>query len=143
MRELIRLSAEQGLTVHAAHLPDDVLGYYSPDEARIYFDLKLTNDERRSTVAHELGHAHYGHGCDSDANERQADSYAARLLIDPDAYAALKRFNPDQHHLAEELRVTVDVIYAYEERCLTRMRGFTYSRPKMGAGQWKHRSAHA
>ncbi|WP_433584604.1 ImmA/IrrE family metallo-endopeptidase [Microbacterium hydrocarbonoxydans] len=143
MRQLIRRAAEQGLRVHGKHLPPGKLGFYSPLEARIYFSLRLTESERRSVIAHELGHAHYGHLCDGtrrDRHESQADIYAARLLIDPAAYAELERVNPDQHHLAEEFNVTVDVIYTYEAHCLTRLRGITYSSPRMGIGQWAHRS---
>src|SRR5690606_13237987 len=87
MLELIRFAAAQGIELHAAHLNEDVFGYWSPDEGRIYFDFQLTPDERRVTIAHELGHAHYGHRCDSMRNDRQADLYAANLLIDPAAYA--------------------------------------------------------
>lgn len=141
MRELLRLAAERGLTVHAGHLEDGILGMYSPDEARIYFDIRLTPSERRSVLAHELGHAHYGHRCDTPATERQADIYAAQLLIDHAHYAEAASINPDQHHIAEELGVTVDVIFTYETSCLTRVRGATYARPRLGAGQWAFRRA--
>lgn len=132
-----------GLRLHAAHLEPGTLGYYSPSEARIYFDLWLAPMERRSVIAHELGHAHHGHSCDSKRNERQADIYAARLLIDPVAYAQLERVNPDQHHLAEELGVTPELIFTYEEHCLTRLHGVTYALPRMGMGQWAYRGAPA
>jgi hypothetical protein len=141
LRQLLHLAASQGLTVHGAHLEEDTLGLYSPDERRIYFDLKLTPFERRSILAHELGHAHYGHDCDSPRNERQADIFAARLLIDPAEYAQLERFNPDPHFLADELHVTVDLIHTFEAHCLTRLRGVTYARAKMGLGRWEFRAA--
>lgn len=112
---------------------------YSPDEDRIYFDARLTPSERRSVVAHELGHAHYGHRCDTAVTERQADRYAARLLIDPARYAELERVNPDHHYIAEELGVTVDVVYTYESECLTRVRGITYAHSRLGIGQWAYR----
>ncbi|MDY0828547.1 ImmA/IrrE family metallo-endopeptidase [Microbacterium sp. BG28] len=139
MRALLHLAAQQGLTVHAAHLEEGVLGMYSPDEARIYFDIKLTAFERRSVIAHELGHHHHGHTCDSEANERQADAYAARLLIDPERYAALCRVSMDHEFLAEEFGVTVDVIRSFEQHCLTPMRGVTYVHARLGAAQWRLR----
>ncbi|MCM3657774.1 ImmA/IrrE family metallo-endopeptidase [Agromyces mediolanus] len=135
MRELVRVAASMGLRLHCAHLPDDTLGYYAPDEARIYFDMRLTPIERRSVVAHELGHAHYGHTCSNASTERQAKIYAARLLINARDYAGLERVNPDQHHLAEELGVTAELVEIFETYCLTRLRGVTYALPKMGVGQ--------
>lgn len=132
MLELIRFAASQGIELHASHLEEDVLGYWSPDERRIYFDMQLTPDERRVTIAHELGHAHYGHRCDSMRNERQADMYAANLLIDPAVYAAAEDVNPDQHHIAEELGVTVELIEFFEAHCLTRLSGVTYANARHG-----------
>lgn len=137
------IAARQGIRVHAAHLPEGDVGYYSPDEARIYFDLSLTPVERRCVIAHELGHAHYGHREDSPRNERLADVYAAGLLIDPDRYAALERVNSDQHFLADELDVTLEVVETFEKHCLTKLRGVTYVRPRMGIAQWSYRGVHA
>lgn len=139
MIELIRFAAQRGIELHAAHLDEDVFGYWSPDEGRIYYDMLLTKNEARSTVAHELGHAHYGHRCDSATYEYQADLYAARLLIDPNVYAPLEAVNSDQHHLADELGVTVELVEFYEQNCLTRMRGVTYARARMGKGQARFR----
>jgi Zn-dependent peptidase ImmA (M78 family) len=135
MLELIRFAASQGIELHAAHLGDDVFGYWSPDEGRIYFDLQLTPDERDVTIAHELGHVHYGHRCDSLRNDRQADMYAANLLIDPAAYAAAEDVNADPHHIAEELGVTVELIEFFETNCLTRLSGVTYARARHGIAQ--------
>lgn len=143
MLELVRFAASQGVELHAAHLDDDVLGYWSPDEGRIYWDLKLTPNERRTTIGHELGHLHYGHHCDSERNERQADRYATALLIDPAEYARLESFNPDRHYLADELAVTVELIEFYEQHCLTRVRGVTYTRARHGIRQWAHRLEYA
>lgn len=135
MLELIRFAASQGIEIHAAHLDEDVFGYWSPDEGRIYYDMQCTPDEARVTVAHELGHAYYGDRCDSDRAERRADKYAAALLIDPELYAQLEALNPDQHHLAEELGVTVELILFYEEHFLTRLGDVTYTRPRHGRAQ--------
>lgn len=139
MRQLMRVAAEYGVSVHFAHLDED-LGCYVPQEQRIYLDLRLTPAQRRSVLAHELGHVHYGHCADSPLAERQADIFAARLLIDPEVYARLERVNPDQHHLADELGVTVDIVFTFEAHCLQRVRGITYAHPKMGVGQWVFRS---
>ncbi|MFD4957104.1 ImmA/IrrE family metallo-endopeptidase [Microbacterium sp. NPDC058389] len=143
MRRLLRHAAKLGVTVHSARLEQGVLGEYYADEREVYFDLRLTPAEQRSVLAHELGHAFHGHRyqcADNAVAERQADIYAARLLIDPEEYARHERVNPDQHYLAEELDVTVDVVYAFEAHCLQRVRGITYVRPKMGLGQWVYRA---
>lgn len=84
MRQLLRIAASQETRVHVSHLPENVLGYWSPDERRIYYDMRLTPNKARVTIAHELGHAHYGHRGDSARNEREADKFAASLLIDPE-----------------------------------------------------------
>lgn len=135
MLELIRFAASRGIEIHVAHLEEDVHGYWSPDEGRIYYDWVLTPSEARVAVGHELGHAHYGHRCDSARNEHQADYYAASLLIDPAEYAEIEAFNPEQNYIADELSVTVELIDFFERNCLTRLRGVTYVRARHGRAQ--------
>lgn len=140
MRELLRHAADLGVTVHIAHLPDGYLGGWYPEEQRIYLGIGLTPCETRCVLAHELGHVYYGHTCDDDRAETQADVYAARLLIDPAAYARAERLTSTDVDLAEELGVTLDVLHTYRARCLTRLRGVSYVRPRHGAGQWSYRA---
>lgn len=139
MRDLLARAAAAGLEVHGAHLPGDMIGCYVPSERRIYFDLSLSLADRRSVIAHELGHHHYGHDCDSPAHERQADAYAAQLLVNPEWYAELERINADAEWIAEEMDVAPYVIVDYRRLCLQRFGQHTYVRPRMGAGQWVHR----
>ncbi|MBQ7779601.1 MAG: ImmA/IrrE family metallo-endopeptidase [Clostridia bacterium] len=48
----------------------------------ILYDDKITNAGRRNwTIAHELGHVFLGHGEISKINEREADAFAAELLM--------------------------------------------------------------
>jgi Zn-dependent peptidase ImmA (M78 family) len=138
MRDLLRYAADQGLTVHACHLPAGMLGCYEPDASRIWFDLRLTPAERRSVIAHELGHHHHRHTESTPRSERDADRFAAAILIDPAEYARLEPTYPDAHTLADELGVTVKIIEAYR-RQLTRVGDVTYARLRMGRGQWDHR----
>lgn len=144
MRDLIHHAAGLGVEVHFAHIEDepDLLGYYSPLHRVIVVRLGMTYAQSRWVLGHEAGHAYYDHACSGpkvkDAAERQANAYAARLLIDPVEYERLERINHDQHWLADEFRVSVDGIFAYEEHCLTRLRGVTYSSSRMGVGQWAH-----
>lgn len=141
MRALLAKAAEYGVHVHVWGLPEGKRGLYDDEEKRIYLNLRLTHNERRSTLAHEIGHAHYRHSCHSPKAERQARAHAARLLIDPDTFARLERINPDQHWLAEEFSVTPQIIFDYEKYCLTRLTGVTYARARHGIGQWAHRAA--
>jgi Zn-dependent peptidase ImmA (M78 family) len=140
VRELLARAAAAGLTVHGAHLSGDMIGCYVPELRRIYFDLSLTAAERRSAVAHELGHHHYGHDCSTPANERQADAYAAALLVEPEWYAELERIHHDAEWIAEEMSVAPWVIVDYRRYCLQRIGEATYTRARMGAGQWLHRA---
>ncbi|WP_405375892.1 MULTISPECIES: ImmA/IrrE family metallo-endopeptidase [unclassified Microbacterium] len=140
MRQLIARAAQQGLRVHGAHLDDDKIGAYAPGLRRIYFDLSLSYAERRSVIAHELGHHHYGHLCDSTGNEDQADAYAAALLIEPEWYAELERINHDAEWIAEEMNVAPWVILDFRRYWLRRYGNVTYSRPRLGANQWDHRA---
>jgi Zn-dependent peptidase ImmA (M78 family) len=139
MRDLLRIAADEGLTVHATRLPSGYLGFYEPDASRIWFDLGLTPAERRSVIAHELGHHRYRHRESTPRNERDADRFAASMLIDPEAYEQLEQIYPDAHTLADELQVTVKIIEAYRNLVLARVGDVTYVRPRMGRGQWDHR----
>lgn len=141
MRDLLAKAAEYGVMVHFWHLDENTRGLYDHEDRSIFLNLRLTPVERRSTLAHELGHCHYGHTGNSPAQERLARAYAAKLLVDPAEYARLERINPDQHWLAEEFSVTAEIIFDYEHFHLTRVRGLTYSRARMGIGQWAHRAA--
>lgn len=143
MRGLLRIARELDVSVHVAHLPGDLLGGWYPESKRIYLRLGLTPCELRSVLAHELGHVYYQHHCDDAANEAQANLYAAQLLIDDEAYAHAEAVSPHPHDIAEELNVTVDLVHTYRARCLTRVRGVTYARSRMGIGQWGFRRAHA
>lgn len=149
LRDLICHAASLDARVHFAPIEDDpeLLGYFLPSHRRIVIRLGMTTAQSRWVLGHECGHAFYNHYCQGihfgDAAERQANAYAARLLIDPEEYARLEAINPDQHWLAEEFGVSVECILAYERHCLTRMRGVTYSSARMGVGQWRHRGATA
>lgn len=140
MRQLLARAAAYGLSVHGTDMTGDKLGRYVPELRRIYFDLQLPIADRRTVIAHELGHHHYGHDCSTPANERQADAYAATLLVDPEWYAELEAINHDAEWIAEEMNVAPYVIVDYRRLCLQRIGDATYTRPRMGVGQWLHRA---
>lgn len=146
LRDLIQHAGTLGVGVHFAPLDDepDLLGYFSPANRLIIVKLGMPLAQTRWVIGHECGHSYYNHRCggmhSTDGAERQANAYGARLLIDPTEYARLEQINPDQHWLADEFSVHVDAIHAYEEHCLTRLHGVTYSRARMGVGQWAHKA---
>lgn len=77
----------------------------------IVINPRKTALTQRTTLAHELGHAWHGHDWthdhDLERDERQADIYAAQLLISPAEYAAAERtVGPHAGALAKELGVT-------------------------------------
>lgn len=125
---ILKYAGERGLRVHATHMPPGVLGYYEPAAARIWFDLSLTPAERHSVIAHEIGHHHYGHTCDGSRAEREADFFAASLLVDPEEYARLERISTDVNFLADEFGVTVQVIRDFQRYCLKRIGDRVYSK---------------
>lgn len=145
MRQLLAEARRLGVSVHLARIQDDptLRGYYLADHGMIVLRYGLTRAESRSVLAHELGHAYYQHDCSSDVAERQADIYAARLLIESEKYARLERADHDRHRIAEELDVTVELVRTFEAHCLTRLDGVTYALPKLGARQWAYRAASA
>lgn len=123
-------ASDLGVRVVMTHMPEGLLGGYSPLEARVYLDLGLTPCEKRSVLAHELGHVYYGHTCDQGPEsplERQADTYAATLLVHPEDYAELEQISPDVHYIAEELNVTPRVIYDFRRYVLQKLGLRTYA----------------
>lgn len=128
MRQLMQAAKTLHVRVVGAHLPDGILGFYDRDEGVIYFEITLSYDERRSVIAHELGHAYYGHDCDTQRAEDQADAFAARLLIDPVRYAESEAVSTCVEWLADELDVTVDIILAFQKYAFQKLGSRTYVR---------------
>jgi hypothetical protein len=102
-----------GVRVAVADLGPGLLGLYDARSHRIWLAPGLTPVERRCVLAHELGHAHHRHRSGSPANERVADAFAARLLVDPAALEAASRWSHDPAEIADELDLTEDVVRAY------------------------------
>lgn len=128
MRELYRFAALQGIRIHATHMPSGLLGEWDERTKEIWFDLGLTPAEQASVIAHELGHWYFGHSCQSGPNERQADHFAASLLIDPNEYQRLAQINDDIEYLADEFGVTEEVIADYRRHCLRKIGSLVYGK---------------
>lgn len=132
LSDLARIASDFDVTLHMAHLEHGVLGFYEPSEARIYFAFGLTYAERRSVIAHELAHVYRAHECSTPSAERDADTLAAQLLIEPEAYAAAEQISSDAHHIAETLDVTVELVHHYRQHCIHRIGSRTYGRQLRG-----------
>lgn len=113
---------------------DDLLEHAHAMGLRVKFDnlgrrhgevrssgLIVVNDRRplkgmRITLAHEIGHAVHGHDWtaarhDIARDERQAKTYAARLLITPAQYREVEHeLGPEARHLARSLDVTEELV---------------------------------
>ncbi|MDN6705323.1 ImmA/IrrE family metallo-endopeptidase [Corynebacterium glyciniphilum] len=80
---------------------------------------------RRCTLAHELGHQEHGHEPTPDPvmharQERQADEYAARMLIDPDSYREAESLHgPHAGAIAWHLGVTRHLVEVWRTMACT------------------------
>lgn len=139
MKELLAHAASLGVSVHCAHI-DGQRGYYDDEKKIIVYDIELTPVEKICVLAHELGHAYYGHKSHGDPRaEEQADYYAACLLISPEAYAAAEAIDPSSGAIADEIGVELRLVRVYEKRALTRLGDVTYVQSRMGARQFSLR----
>lgn len=83
------------------------------DGRTIWIDPRLTQAQRRCTIEHERQHLLAGHGtaC-TPALERRVEAAAARELISLSRLARAIVWTQDEHELAEELWVDVDMLRA-------------------------------
>ena len=103
-------------------LQDGLLGCTDHDERIIWLDSRLSQRERRCTLAHEIGHLHRGpvptDPIQAALEERLIDEWASRQLIDGCALAAAFRWSPHYAEVAEELWVDEHMLRA-RLRCMT------------------------
>ena len=94
-----------------------------PRQNAITVQIGMDDATTLCSLAHELGHAHYGdppghHG----AHELRADRFAARLLITPHDYATTEAiYGPHPSVLAHELGVTVKVLKTWQSMAANRV----------------------
>lgn len=121
--DLHRVARQLGVTLTRHN--GGVKGYYNHTTHTISTRRGMSIQQYRSTLAHELGHAHYGdhptgHGHYDQKQEARADRYAARLLIDPQAFDTAYRWcQGDHRELADELEVTQHLLAVYMRQALT------------------------
>lgn len=107
--DLDRLADALGVTVaETPHLDDGLNGQYLHHRRLILLRQGLDPWTRKSTLAHELGHAWHGDDIHGDPRlERRADQFAAQILITPDMYKNAEKLHEGHTGaIAYELGVT-------------------------------------
>lgn len=88
-------------------------GRWYPGDNTIVLRAGLRQASERSVLAHEIGHATYGHESDSVKHENQADKFAAVNLIELDQCMDALKATPDEYKVALELGVTRRILRVF------------------------------
>lgn len=126
MDELLEVARERGVRVAWRDLGRRNGEYHST--GLVLINPRRSEVVQRVTLAHELGHAHYGHAWTDDPQvrdrqERQADEFAAALLVDEVDYAIAEVVvGPHVGALARELGVTAQIVEAWQRLAHRRRR---------------------
>ncbi len=108
-----------GLQVVEAIINDDRPGSYQHNRRRITLDERLTDNQKRATLQHEIIHAeHWRDGIaqllSHDVEEQKTRRETALRLIDPQEYAnAEETYDACPYKIADELGVTVNLVEDY------------------------------
>lgn len=95
-------------------------GFYEPQFNLIVLSSLLTEVQKKSTLAHELGHANFGDHPTTDPRlhefqERRATYWGAQMLIDTYAYAeAESLYGSHPGALAQALGVTRELVVSWQ-----------------------------
>lgn len=120
--DLLDMASDLGVWVDvddAGWLEGDAGGWF-PDYDLILLAPDLHPVEQRCTLAHELGHATHGHHAGTSGwlharQERQADQFAATLLVSPLEYELAERlYGHSPSLLARELDVTTNIVTTWQ-----------------------------
>lgn len=118
LETLITHAASLGCRVYFLPLDDEWEGYFADGNA-IVVNSRMTENYQREVLAHELGHAYYGHDWrsphDKDADEIKADLYAARVLISPTEYAQAEALCEHPGAIAKELNISQHLVMVWQK----------------------------
>lgn len=143
MQELLSLADELGIIV--VERRGLRLGGYHDRSSTIRLNPDMPRRVARSVLAHEIAHhvfadQHSQYGPVNAKQERRADEWAALHLIRPEAFAEAEQHrNGHGPSMAFDLSVTVEIVEAFK-RVLLRVGDTVFVDPKMGAGQFAHRT---
>lgn len=116
MVDVEKLAENHGITLQFTSKRTSPMAWWNPETRTIKVRDGLPYRKTRSLIAHELGHAYYGHTVSTPKNERQADSYAAQILITEEAYRrAEEAYGTSIEKLAYELDVMPSIITAWRQ----------------------------
>jgi len=119
MLDLVREARHLGAHIAFAYLEPPLLGHCDVERGRVLVDMRLTEPQRKEVLAHELGHFANGDTCSTGPNERRADRYASRLLINVDAYRRAAALHPgDTAAIADELGQSRRIVRVFEKEWL-------------------------
>lgn len=119
-------------------------GEYRDDLRRIRLREDMSERLMRWKFGHELGHAVHGHrpdmfGGTSARQEREANEWAARLLIDLDRFREIELLRGGHvASMAHDFGIVSDGILAFQ-RMLERLGDNVYLKPQHGAGQYANK----
>lgn len=99
--------------MRTAPTPGDLWGIYDKRYRLITIKPGLGRAQYRSTLAHELGHAYYGHTGHHPKTERLADKWAAGKLLNFDDVLHHAKGTIDTGELAAQLEVMPWVLETY------------------------------
>ncbi len=120
MRELLSEADRLGVKVMYRKL-DGKDGYYDPQADQIRIDPRLSLAQKRSALAHELGHAYYRHDCSTEIAEAQAWKRGSGLAVHPDEYMAAAMVYDSTQLIARELALTSKIVGEWERSWLPRL----------------------
>lgn len=99
------------LDIEVVHRPiRHANGMWLPDYRLIVIRSGMRRLHDRSTLAHELAHAMLGHHDDRPKHEKQADAFAAELLIHPEECEDAMRYARNMNELSLELQVSTRIL---------------------------------
>lgn len=125
MHELTQLAADMGIEIIETKLVGKD-GAYNHARGQIKLHRGMNERTARSVLAHEIGHAVYGHtatpfGPIHGRQERQANEWAANHLITLDAYReAESRREGHIASMAFDLCVTPELVEVYQTLIMRR-----------------------
>lgn len=113
LTNLNQLAEEMGVLVRTAPTPSAHWGIYDHRIRLVTIRPGLGPIQYQCTLAHELGHAHYGHVGASGKQELMADRWAARRLLRFEDVLAEAGTDRHEHEVAASLGVLPSVLEAF------------------------------
>lgn len=92
------------------------LGEYDHSARQIRLHPGLAGVRKKVVLAHEIGHAVYGHTESTPVTEREANYFAHWLLVCPHQFFTASRAHHTVEGVAHELEVTPSMVRAYASR---------------------------